>query len=487
MQAPETLNQKLNGSGTSEQQQHESASKPPRYPGEGKPRRNGPLTWTPKQRQVWEAIRASMEDEDCLYEYFHARGAAGTGKTEAVVYFFMAWSCRYYDQDDFIISGYQFKQTMHVVGQIIEQFAKDYGLNVERNGERWIKVSGKFFGRGICNTYHTFAGHDKRGANSALGYNAVGILLDEAEKMHPEFIDNLLDRARGEGLEIRMFFTYNPGDMDSYVYETFIDCDDEMKPFVYDCHFNLHDDNTSGEAYYNRQQIRYKKNRLRRERMIEGNFTASEQAVYPFFEDHVVAQFPRRRLQARHIALDYAKAGETHGILFHEYEGGLHMAVKISVVTKDELLDIWEIIEQVHNDLVGVNARNIEQMIVDPATSREFKAAARDRWPFPIVNGHNEVWEGIDAVDILFNENKLKVHRSCEELIKQMTNYRFRYEEDVDDADGAKLKKVVIKRKDHGPDALRYYVLTHVVPQRVSYKPTFSTTPTRLERVQWQT
>jgi len=375
---------------------------------------------------------------------------------------------------------------MHVVGSVLLQFCADNDLEWYKQGERYFEITGEFNGRDINLTFHTFAGHDKKGANSALGYNIRGVLLDEVEQMHEEFIDNILDRTRGEGMHTLIFGTANPTDFDSYPYRNWVDIDEEDKAYIYTLKFNLHEDNTSGEQYYHRQLRRYKNNRIRMVNRVDGDYMQSENAVYPFFDKRVVDQFPKRELLFRIITVDFAITGETNAVLMHHYSGDMHMAVKECVITKDELLDVPEIWERIHNELIGV--RRIDKMIVDPATSMVFKKYAREQADFPIVNGENAVEAGIDAVTILMNNRQLYVHRSCTVLVKQMTNYRFKYEEDEDDKSGQTLKRTVIKVRDHGPDALRYYVLTHAIQYNGNQSVVqVVMPPTKRMRVPWLT
>ena len=90
--------------------------------------------------------------------------------------------------------------------------------------------------------------------------------------------------------------------------------------------------------------------------------------------------------------------------------------------------------------------------VVDPSAA-SFIAELRRRG-VAVLEGGNNVLDGIRRVSALFARRVLRVHRRCEGLIEELESY-------VWDGKAASLgTERPVKQLDHGPDALRYYVNT---------------------------
>jgi phage terminase large subunit len=70
------------------------------------------------------------------------------------------------------------------------------------------------------------------------------------------------------------------------------------------------------------------------------------------------------------------------------------------------------------------------------------------------TQGNNEVLNGIRTVSSLLARDKLKIHRSCVNLINELPGYSW----DPDRA--AKGEDAPVKVDDHGCDAMRYGIHT---------------------------
>ena len=71
-----------------------------------------------------------------------------------------------------------------------------------------------------------------------------------------------------------------------------------------------------------------------------------------------------------------------------------------------------------------------------------------------VIQGDNDVLNGIRRVSQLFSRRVLMIHRQCQGLIGELQSY-------VWDSKAAQMGvEKPVKSLDHGPDALRYYVNT---------------------------
>lgn len=100
------------------------------------------------------------------------------------------------------------------------------------------------------------------------------------------------------------------------------------------------------------------------------------------------------------------------------------------------------------------------KVIIDPsAASMKAELVQRGIWH---AHAENDVLPGIQAVATMLATGRLRVHRSCTNLIGQMTDYA--WDEDV----ARRGEEKPLKVNDHGPDALRYCVYTQIPAYRLA-------------------
>jgi PBSX family phage terminase large subunit len=100
------------------------------------------------------------------------------------------------------------------------------------------------------------------------------------------------------------------------------------------------------------------------------------------------------------------------------------------------------------------------QVVIDPsAASMKAELLQRGIW---FGDADNDVLPGIQAVATMLATGRLRIHRSCTNLIGQMADYAW-------DEDAAKRgEEKPLKVADHGPDALRYCVYTEIADWRLA-------------------
>lgn len=101
---------------------------------------------------------------------------------------------------------------------------------------------------------------------------------------------------------------------------------------------------------------------------------------------------------------------------------------------------------------MGANRQRYCSAVVDPSAA-SFIAELQRRGVY-VIQGDNDVLDGIRRVSSLLGRRRIRVHRRCEGLTGELRSYVW------DSKAAAMGVERPVKRVDHGPDALRYYVNT---------------------------
>ena len=99
-------------------------------------------------------------------------------------------------------------------------------------------------------------------------------------------------------------------------------------------------------------------------------------------------------------------------------------------------------------------------VIIDPSAA-SFKVTLRNNG-FRVKDADNDVKDGIRIVSSLINRKKIKVHKSCKYLRKEISAYV--WDEDARTKRGIEQP---LKQNDHSCDALRYYIKTNISKRRL--------------------
>ena len=102
---------------------------------------------------------------------------------------------------------------------------------------------------------------------------------------------------------------------------------------------------------------------------------------------------------------------------------------------------------------MGADEQFLCPVVADPSAA-SFILALRQRGVY-VIQGDNDVLNGIRRTSQLFARRALKIHRRCKGLIGELQSYVW----DTKAAQQGGVERPV-KQQDHGPDALRYYVNT---------------------------
>ncbi|MEV0619584.1 PBSX family phage terminase large subunit [Nonomuraea sp. NPDC050404] len=322
-------------------------------------------------------------------------------------------------------------------------------------------------------TVHLVGASDKlaegriRGATVALAY------VDEATLVPYSFWMMLLSRLRVPGA--KLLATTNPDGPAHWLRREFI-----LRGAAVGLHtwsFTLDDNPSLTAEYVERLKTQY--TGLWYRRFIEGGWVLAEGAVYDAWDPsvHVVAELPRIDSWIA-TGVDYGTTNPFHaGVLGLGADGCLYLTHEYRYDSKigrrqltdheySERLRGWLASAMVPGtDLTGIAPR---YTVVDPSAA-SFRIQLHQDGVRSVL-GDNEVLPGIRTVASLLATRRLKVHKSCTELIDEFPGYSW------DPKKAERGEDAPIKVADHGMDMLRY--ATHT---------TRATWQTRLMRARLET
>lgn len=191
-------------------------------------------------------------------------------------------------------------------------------------------------------------------------------------------------------------------------------------------------------------------------RYILGEWAIAEGLVYGMFSDKNVISgaCPYDYNNSYYLAVDYGTMNPfAVGLMEMRSDGRVRMIKEDhysgretgTTVDNEEYYNILKRIVADEYEITGV--------VIDPSAAG-MKATIRKYGEFRIIDGINDVLEGIQEVTKYINAGYLQIHDSCVETKKEFQAYSW---SDKPTADG---KDQVIKESDHHMDLIRYFIYT---------------------------
>lgn len=193
-------------------------------------------------------------------------------------------------------------------------------------------------------------------------------------------------------------------------------------------------------------------------RYLYGSWDAFEGQIYPDFEPsiHVKNHFTVAPEWRRFIGIDHGRTNPT--------------AVLWGAVDQDDILYIYREHYEAGQDVdyharaiqAHLNEGRYETYVIDPSTGagkKDDPETIGNRYrqlKIPVINANNDVQGGIDKVTEYFKHGKIFIHKSCENLIRELINYQW----EQPSASRIELNQPErpLKKDDHSCDALKYLV-----------------------------
>ncbi|MCE9654201.1 PBSX family phage terminase large subunit [Clostridium celatum] len=362
-----------------------------------------------------------------------ADGAIRSGKTFV---FNLRWL-------DYIVNGP--KGTLLMAGKTIRTLERNV-LKTENGlfdlvGEGNYKYNGstgelEIAGRKII----CIGASDERSENKIRGMTLAGALCDEVTLFPKSFIEQLIGRCSVAGS--MLFWNCNPDSPYHFIKQEYLE-NPNMKPLIKHWRFLMYDNPylvKTNPEYIKQAETTY--TGVFYKRNVLGQWALAEGIVYDNFTDEcIVEELPEE--------FDEIYVGVDHGVT--------HPATFIMIGVKDrEVYVIKEFCQsnRTNSELADefinfIDGYSVDGITVDSAAASlilEFNKRG-----IYTTDCNKEVVDGITLVTQLIGENRLFVHKSCKNLIKEFYTYSWDDKKSISQG-----KDVVIKLNDDCCDALRY-------------------------------
>lgn len=279
------------------------------------------------------------------------------------------------------------------------------------------------------------------------GMTLAGALCDEVTLFPQNFVEQLLARCSVAGSQL--FWNCNPDSPGHYIKADYID-NEEIKDLVKLFHFLMEDNPALPQEYVeglkrSTKGVFYKRN-------ILGLWAQAEGVIYDMFDTdkHVVSKLPDS-FDKYYVTADYGTLNpcvflmfgvkdDTHYLIKEYYYDGRK--------TKRQKTD-----SEYADDLQAFMADyKIAGLAVDPSAASWITELRKRR--IHITPAKNSVLDGIRLTATQIASDKLYVHDSCENTIKEFQAYSW------DEKASKQGEDKPIKENDHAMDALRYFFNT---------------------------
>lgn len=399
------------------------------------------MAFSPKQKAI---LRFPYMGYDAII----ADGAVRSGKTSVMVLSFFLWGMNNFSDCAFAFCGKSIKAAeRNIIKPFLrikylkEQFSIQYNrvdhVIVARRGSRE-------------NYFYVFGGKDESSADLIQGITLAGVLLDEVALMPRSFVEQALARCSVKGS--KLWFNCNPEGPEHWFRKEWILKSEKRKALH--LHFVMDDNPSLDEEIKARYRAMF--SGVFYERFILGRWVMSEGLIYDMFDPdkHTYTQGPPSLhfSGTRTIACDYGTTNPTVFLDIYDHDGTIYVDREYRWDSRDQDAGgRQKTDEEYADDMEAFMGKNPCAILVDPSAA-SFIAALRRRGLY-VIPADNEVLDGIRRTATQIKQGKLLIHkRNCAGLLGELGTYLW-------DEKSCKLGvDKPLKERDHGPDALRYFV-----------------------------
>ena len=368
-------------------------------------------------------------------------GSVRSGKTVSMSVGFILWAMARFDGAVFGLCGKTIESLRRNVITQLPTWLEGVVSIRERRNENKLMVSVN----GRTNSFYLFGGRDESSYALIQGITLAGVLFDEVALMPRSFVEQAIARCSVDGSKI--WFNCNPEGPDHWFYKEWV-LKHKGKNVLH-LHFTMEDNNSLPEAIKTRYEAMY--SGVFYDRYIRGLWTVAEGLIYPMFDrqKHIFTDETAPRSGEWFLSIDYGIQNPFSAGLWC-VSGGT--AYRMAEYYHDGRTDGQRTDEE-HADAVMALAgkRYIQRYVIDPSAS-SFIACLRKRGLAQRVTpANNEVLPGIANTATALQQNRLRVHESCKDYIREVCLYSW---------DGKAKTDRPIKDNDHAQDDTRYFVRT---------------------------
>lgn len=388
---------------------------------------------SPKQRKI-------LAFPYSKYDALICDGAVRSGKTSIMMWAFVDWAMRQFSGQRFGICG---KTVDSASKNIVVPFIS-MSRAKERYTIRWRRADKVLEVRrgAVTNYFEVFGGKDESSFALIQGRTLAGVLLDEVALMPRSFVEQALTRCSVDGA--KLWFSCNPESPQHWFYNEWIKRHKERNALY--LHFEMTDNPGLSAKTIERYQTMF--TGVFYDRYIRGLWVLAEGLVYDFFgEEQIVEDEPENGRY--YISVDYGT--------LNPFSAGLWCVTKDQAVRVDEYyysgreMTCQKTDEEYYEKLRELaEGRHIDYIVVDPSAASFITTIFRHR-EFHVVKAKNDVMDGIRQTALYLKTGRLKIHRRCENTIREFGLYRW---------DETAIEDKPIKENDHAMDDVRYFCYT---------------------------
>ncbi|MEG0853001.1 MAG: PBSX family phage terminase large subunit [Angelakisella sp.] len=304
------------------------------------------------------------------------------------------------------------------------------------------RKEGSLFGRRI---FLEGAG-DARAENKIRGMTLAGAYCDELTLFPKDFFAMLLSRISAPGA--KLFATTNPDSPEHWLMTDYINRREELDMLVE--RFLIEDNTFLDRGYV--ESLKKEYTGVFYDRYILGHWTRAEGLVYPMFAEdrHITDCMPEDGQW--YISVDYGTVNPCSMGLWC-LDGGKAIRVREYYYSSraGEHRGQQKTDEEYYEELEKLaGKKNIRSVIVDPSAASFIECIRRHR-QFRVRGADNRVVDGIRLVSSLLGEDRLLIHKSCKDWLREVRAYSW---EEKGSSDR------VVKEFDHAMDDTRYFCST---------------------------
>lgn len=380
------------------------------------------------------------------YDAIIADGAVRSGKTSVMSLSFFLWGMGNFRNCSFAMCG---KSVGAVQRNIITpllgiKYLRDH-FEIKYNRADHVIVAKR---GGRENRFYLFGGKDESSAALIQGITLAGVLLDEVALMPRSFVEQALARCSVAGS--KLWFNCNPEGPEHWFRKEWI-----LKPEKHNAlhlHFAMDDNPSLTEEIRERYKSMY--SGVFYERFILGRWVMSEGLIYDMFDTDANTYTDESAPASLHfsgvrtITCDYGTTNPTVFLDIYDYDGTVYVDREYRWDSREEQRQKTD--EEYADDMDAFVGDSQCAIVVDPSAA-SFIAALRRRGLY-VIPADNDVLDGIRRTATLLQRRKILINKSCAPLLGEMGTYLW-------DEKSCKLGvDKPLKERDHGPDALRYFV-----------------------------
>lgn len=380
------------------------------------------------------------------YQALICDGAVRSGKTSVMSLSFFLWAMSEFSGNAFAFCG---KSVGAVERNLVTPLMGVQYLR-QHFDLRYNRAAHVLIGRRGAkeNRFYLFGGRDESSYMLIQGVTLAGVLLDEVALMPRSFVEQALARCSVPGA--KLWFNCNPDGPEHWFRKEWLLKAEEHKALH--LHFTMDDNPALDEE--TRQRYRTMYSGVFYERYILGRWVMSEGLIYDMMDptantyDDSSAPPSLHFAGIRTIACDYGTTNPCVFLDVYDYDGTVYVDREYRWDSREEHRQKTD--EEYADAMAAFMGQAQCAIIADPSAA-SFIAALRRRGMY-VIPADNEVLDGIRRTSVLIGRRKLMIHKGCAGLLDEMGTYLW------DEKACAHGDERPLKERDHGPDALRYFV-----------------------------